>query len=560
MNSSLVDLLPPLLIVAPILAATLPIALGLRFDRTGWSVAAITTAALFAAAGYLASAVHAGGRVTHTLGGYPRTYGIQLVADQFSILVVLLVTGVATGVLAYTRRGGPRGNTFYTAYLLLVGGLLGISLTGDVFNLFVFLEISSLATYALVASGDGPESAVAALKYLILGTVAASMYLIGVAFVFMATGTLNMVELAEAIPNAERQTLIQAGFAFIVVGFATKVAQWPLHTWQPSAYEQAPDGATPLIAALVSTASAYAFGRLIVTVFEVDYLASMPRAASIVLTVGCVSVLAGTVLAVIQREVKRMLAYSSVSQFGLVIAAYGVVIAGGSETAFTGAAIHLVGHGILKAGLFLSAAIVATSYGARTVDEYAGLAKRRPVVAGAMAVLLFALVGVPPAVGFVGKWYIALGAVEAELWPVAAVIFLSTMLTLAYAARLLEKMYFTPAAGAASARGHGPSTVATDGGEQSDGERGSDGGDESAAEGREDRASDDGAVETPLAAGVSYDPTGGPGRDGPGRSPDPVSSGMVAVVVVAALVAVALGFAGGAFADFLEPFLTEVFN
>ena len=558
MNSSLVELLPPLLIVVPILAATLPIALGLWFDRTGWTVAAITTTGLFAAAVYLASAVHAGGEVNHTLGGYPREYGIELVADQFSMLIALLVTGVATGVLAYTRRGGPRGNTFYTAYLLLVGGLLGISLTGDVFNLFVFLEITSLATYALVASGDGPESAVAALKYLILGTVAASMYLIGVAFVFMATGTLNMVELAEAIPDADRPLLIRAGFAFIVVGFATKVAQWPLHTWQPSAYQQAPDGATPLIASLVSTASAYAFGRLIVTVFEIDYLASMPRAAPIVLTIGCVSVLAGTVLAVIQREVKRMLAYSSVSQFGLVIAAYGVVIAGGSETAFIGAAIHLVGHGLLKAGLFLAAAIVATSYGARTVDDYAGLAKRRPVVAGAMAVLLLSLVGVPPAVGFVGKWYIALGAVEAELWPVAAVIFLSTMLTLAYVARLLEKMYFTPGSAVDSPR---PSGVATDGGERSNGSRSSseprsDGGDTAG----NDRDTDDGALETPLAAGVSYDPSGGPGRDGPGRSPDPVSSGMVAVVVLAAIVAVALGFAGGAFADFLEPFLTEVFN
>ncbi|WP_339106444.1 proton-conducting transporter membrane subunit [Haloterrigena salinisoli] len=541
MNSSLVELLPPLLIVVPILAATLPIALGLWFDRTGWAVAAVTTTGLFAAAASLASVVHADGQVTHALGGYPREYGIELVADQFSMLIALLVTGVATGVLAYTRRGGPRGNTFYTAYLLLVGGLLGISLTGDVFNLFVFLEITSLATYALVAAGDGPESAVAALKYLILGTVAASMYLIGVAFVFMETGTLNMVELAEAIPNADRPLLIRAGFAFIVVGFATKVAQWPLHSWQPSAYQQAPDGATPLIASLVSTASAYAFGRLIVTVFEVDYLAGMSNAAAIVLTVGCVSVLAGTVLAVIQTEVKRMLAYSSVSQFGLVMAAYGVVVAGGSETAFIGAAIHLVGHGILKAGLFLAVAIVATSHGARTVDEYAGLAKRRPVVAGAMAVLLLSLVGVPPAVGFVGKWYIALGAVEAELWPVAAVIFLSTMLTLAYVARLLEKMYFTPTSVVDSPS---PSGVATDGGDDS----------------TDPAGTDDGAIETPLAAGVSYDPSGGPGRDGPGRSADPVSTGMVAVVVVAAVVAVALGFAGGAFADFLEPFLTEVFN
>lgn len=532
---SSVDLIPPLLIVVPLLAATLPVALGLRFDRTGWPIAAVTTIGLFGAAITLASVVFADGQVTHTLGGYPRTYGIELVADRFSTLIALLVAAVAVGVLAYTRRGGPRGNTFYTAYLLLVGGLFGITMTGDVFNLFVFLEITSIATYALVASGDGPESAVAALKYLILGTVAASMYLIGVAFLLMATGTLNMIELATAIPAAERPVLIRTAFGFVVVGFAVKVAQWPLHTWQPSAYQHAPDGVTPLIAALVSTASAYAFGRLIVTVFGVDYLTAMPNAASIVVVVGSVSVLAGTALAVIQTEVKRMLAYSSVSQFGLVIAAYGVVIAGNSEaaeTALIGATVHLVGHGLLKAGLFLAAALVATSYGARTVDEYAGLAKHRPVVAGAMAVLLLSLVGVPPGVGFVGKWYIALGAVESQLWPVAAVIFLSTMLTLAYAARLLEKMYFTPSRTVSSPAG-GP--VATDGG--SDG---------------------DGRVETT---------SDGPGSDGTvpatassGDDPAAVSIGMVVVVVVAALCAVALGFAGGTFADLLGPFLTEVIS
>jgi len=347
---SSIDLLLPLLIAVPIITATLPIALGLRYDRTGWSVAALTTT------GLLARSPRPRERRLHGRASEPHAGWLpHRVRDPARRRRVLdpdhpaRDDGRHRRPRVHARRGGPRGNTFYTAYLLLVAGLLGISLTGDVFNLFVFLEITSIATYALVASGDGPEAAVASLQYLILGTVAASMYLIGVAFVFMATGTLNMIELADAIPAAERPVLIRAGFAFIVVGFAVKVAQWPLHTWQPSAYQRAPDGVTPLIAALVSTASAYAFGRVIVTVFGVDYLAAMPNAASIVVTVGCVSVLAGTILAVIQTEVKRMLAYSSVSQqFGLVIAAYGVVIAGSSETALIGAIVHLVGHGLLK--------------------------------------------------------------------------------------------------------------------------------------------------------------------------------------------------------------------
>ncbi|SEH17998.1 multicomponent Na+:H+ antiporter subunit D [Natronorubrum sediminis] len=521
--SELAEMLPALLVAVPILLAAVPIVLGLRFERTGWSVAAITTTALTAATVYLATAVYETGRVVHVLGGWgetenrPQGVGIELVADEFSVLIALLVTITAAGALAYMRAGGPRGNTFYGGYLLLVGGLLGLSLTGDVFNMFVFLEIVGLATYAMIAAGDGPESAVAALKYLILGTVGASLYLIGVGFLFMATGALNMEVLGEAIPQIAEEggsdlTLLHAAFAFIFVGFALKVAQWPLHTWQPDAYQHAPDGVTPVIAALVSTVSAYALGRIMYNVFGPEFLTATPYLTEIVVAVGAVSVVAGSTLAVIQRDVKRMFAYSSVSQFGLVVAAYGLV----TQTAFVGAVIHLIGHGVMKAGLFIAAGLIAIGYGARTVDEYAGLAKSRPFAAGATALLLIALIGIPPSAGFIGKWYIAVGAVQAEAWTVAAVIFLSTMFTLAYAARLLEKMYFTPATPVESP--HPPGPVAADGGEPA-------------------------------------------GRDSIRRgSPEAVSFGMLAILVTIALSAVVIGFAGGTFFEWLEPFTSEVFT
>ena len=517
-----VHLLPALAILLPILAATVPLALTLRWHRTGWSVAVVACTALFAMTIALAAFVYTEGRVIHELGGFPRPIGIELVADELSTLIALLVTGTALGVLAYTRRGGPRGATFYSAYLLLVGGLLGVTLTGDAFNMFVFLEITGIATYALVAKGRGAESAVASLKYLILGTVGASLYLVGVGFLFLATGTLNMIDLSTAIPETAGydNTLVQFAFAFVFVGFAIKVAQWPLHTWQPDAYQHAPDGVTPLIAALVSTVSAYALARIVFDVFTVDFLAAIPETSWIVVTVGSVSVLAGSALAVIQQDVKRMLAYSSVSQFGLVIAAYGLV----NDTALLGAFVHLVGHGLMKAGLFVAAAAIAIGYGARTVDEYAGLAKRAPVAAGAMAALGIALIGIPPSIGFIGKWFIALGAVEAGAWPVAVVIFLSTMLTLAYVARLLEKMYFSPAPSITP--GGAPGAVVADGGV-------------------EGRGSPDGGVET------ATDPTVDPSR---------ISIGMIGLAVVAAVLSIALGFAGAEFELLLGEFVEEVFS
>ena len=512
-----VDLVPALLVVIPILAATVPLLLGLRFDRTGWSVTTAVTGVLFAAAAYLATVVYTQGAVFHRLGGYDRQFGIELVADELSTLIVLLVMATSFAVLIYTRVGGPRGNTFYAAYLLLVGGLAGLSLTGDVFNMFVFLEIVGLATYGLIAAGDGPESAVAALKYLILGTLGASIYLIGVGFVFMATGTLNMIELQGAIPDAGYDhTLVRAAFAFIFVGFAIKVAQWPLHTWQPDAYQHAPDGVTPLIAALVSTVSAYALGRVMYTVFTPDFFAATPEASTVVVTVGVISVIAGSTLAVIQRDVKRMLAYSSVSHFGLIVAAFGLV----TETALVGAIVHLVGHGLMKAGLFIAVGIVALGYGARKVDDYAGLSNRRPITAAAMAVLLISLIGIPPSIGFIGKWYIAVGAVQAEVWSVAAVIFLSTMLTLAYSARLLEKMYFTPLSPVESP--HGP--VATDGGSEND-------------------------------RGITIH-TDGLAAEFASRA---VTVGMVALIAFVAILAVALGFTGEVFFELLDPYVEEVF-
>jgi multicomponent Na+:H+ antiporter subunit D len=501
----MIEQIPALLVVLPIIAATLPLAIGLFTDRDGWAVAAVTLSALFGLSLWLAfDVLTAGERTIHQLGGFPRPVGIELVADQLSVLIVLLVTGVSAGVLAYTRHGGPRGNSFYSAYLLLVGGLLGLTLTGDVFNLFVFLEITGLTTYALIAKGDSGESAIAALKYLIIGTVGASLYLIGVGYLFLSTGTLNMIDLATAIPEGPgyADPLVRIAFVFVFVGLAIKVALFPLHTWQPDAYQFAPDGVTPMISALVSTVSAYALLRLIYTVFTVDFLLETPYATEVIVTAGSISVLAGSLLAVMQPEVKRMLAYSSVAQFGMIVVAYGLA----TETALIGGIVHLLGHGLMKGGLFLAAGVVAVGVGARTVDEYAGLAEHRPFVAGSVAVLGLALVGVPPSIGFVGKWFIAVGAVEAGVWPVAAVIFLSTVLTLAYVARLLEKMYFTPSR-------------------------------------RRRRAY---TPENPLAA------DGGTG--------DRVSKGMFGIVIAATLLSVALGFSGGVFDSLLGPFVEGLLN
>ncbi|NHN47394.1 monovalent cation/H+ antiporter subunit D family protein [Halostella sp. JP-L12] len=510
---------PALLVAVPILAGVVALLVGQWRARAAWAVAALASAVQVGMAGLLAARVLGGETVSYEVGNFPAPYGIELVVDGLSASVVLLVAVVAFGVLLYSRVAGPREPSFHAQYLLLVAGLSGMSVTGDVFNLYVFLEITGLAAYALVASGESGRAAVGALKYLLVGTVGASLYLLGVGYAFIVTGTLNMADMAAKLGAEVAYThpAVLTAFALIVTGLAVKSAVFPLHTWQPEAYASAPDSVSAFISALVSTVSAYAIARMIVSVFTVEFFRANPVAQDLVVGIAGLSVVAGSVLAVTQTEVKRMLAYSSVSQFGLVVAAFAIA----TETAVTGGTIHLIGHAVMKGGLFLAVGAVAAATGARYVSEYRGLASRRPFLAGAVAVLALAMVGVPPAVGFVGKWYIALAAVESESWFIAVVILSSTLLTLAYFARLVERMYFAsaPTAAAEPAEPTGPVP---------------------------DAAVADGSGEAAAS-------------ERPG-TPDRVTPGVVTLVIGVAVLAVALGFVATEFAQLLQQTLPELLS
>jgi multicomponent Na+:H+ antiporter subunit D len=461
--------LPPFLVALPLVASVVVLFAGLARSETGWPIATLAGLAQLGLAATLAYRVFTAGPISYVVGGYEAFYGIELVIDGLSASVVVLIAAVSLGVLAYARTAGPRGNPFYATYLLLVGGLTGVAVTGDVFNMYVFIEISGLTAYALVASGDTGRSAVAALKYLIVGTVGASLYLLGVGYAYIGTGTLNMADLSAMLAEVGYQsTLVQTAFAFIAIGLFIKTAVFPLHTWQPEAYAGSPDSVSGFISALVSTTFAYALIRISLSVFTPDFFAAVDLAQTLLIVGAVVSIVAGSLLAVSQTEIKRMLAYSSVSQFGLVLAGLAVL----NQTAMIGATVHLLGHAVMKGGLFLAAGVIATATGAREVHEYEGLSERMPYAAGAFAVLAFSMVGVPPTVGFVGKWYIAVGAVEAQLWPLAAIILASTLLTLAYFARLVERMYFRePAAADDHVEGESaepqPDAVVADGGRPS---------------------------------------------------------------------------------------------
>ncbi|MFB6303864.1 MAG: proton-conducting transporter membrane subunit [Haloferacaceae archaeon] len=431
------------LVAVPLAAAVVPPLAGLVRERSGWPVATVAMAVHAALAWLLVARVAAAGRVTYVVGGVPASVGIELVADGLSAPFVALVSLGSFALLAYARVGGPRSNPFYALYLLLVAGLTGLCLTGDVFNLYVFLEISGLAAYALVARASGGPAALAALKYLLVGTVGATFYLLGVGYVYVATGTLNMADVATHLAATGYDSpLVVAAFALILVGLGVKVALVPLHTWLPSAHSEAPVTVSVLLSGLVTSVAAYAVLRVALTVFTPAFFRTVALADDALLLAAAASVLYGGYAATKATKVKRVLAYSTVAQLGLATLGIGLL----GATALTGAVVHLLGHGVMKGGLFLAAGCLSARYGATTVEGYAGLARRDPLVAAAFAVQALGMIGVPPTVGVLGKWYVALGAVEAGAWHVAALVFVSTLLSLSIFGPILSRLYFAPPA------------------------------------------------------------------------------------------------------------------
>jgi multicomponent Na+:H+ antiporter subunit D len=446
--------LVPLLVALPLVGAVAPFVLGA--GRRGRVVTAAVLTAQVALALAVTVVVATTGAVSTVVGGLPAAVGIGLVVDQVSAVFVVLVA-VAAWLLYVTVRTDATGPSD-SLWLLFTAGVTGMAVTADVFNLYVFLEISGLAAYALVASRRGTTAALAALHYLLVGTVGATFYLLGVGYLYVATGTLAMADLRPALAAVGYDSpLVVAAFVLVTVGLGVKLALFPLHAWKPDAYAASALDVSALLATLGSTVPGYALVRLVFEVFTGSFLAAVPLAGAGLLVAGVVSVLVGGYLTFRQTDVRRFLAYSSILQFGLVVV--GVALA--TPTAVTAALVLLVANAVAKGGLYVAAGLFEREFGATTVADYARLARDAPTTAVAVACAFASLVGLPPTAGFAGKWFLALAAVEERAWLVASVVLLSTLVSLAYAGRVVERLFLAPERTAT------PAHVVTDGGESS---------------------------------------------------------------------------------------------
>lgn len=333
--------------------------------------------------------------------------------------MLVLITAVAAVCAPYARRSVAaeipveKAALFYAVYMLAFTGLLGIVATGDAFNIYVFLEISSLASYALISMGHDRRALMASFQYLILGTIGATFILIGVGLLYMMTGTLNIADLATRIPSVSNTRVVIAAFAFLTVGLSLKVALFPFHMWLPNAYTYAPSLVSAFLAATATKVGIYVMMRFVFTIFGATYAFETMPLAWVLIPFALVAMFVGSLVAIFQDDVKRLLAYSSVAQIGYIVLGIGI----DSESGITASLIHLFNHGIMKGALFLALGAVALVQGGTLMKHMAGLGRRMPLTAAAIVIGGLSLVGVPLTAGFISKWYLVLTALNAGLWP-----------------------------------------------------------------------------------------------------------------------------------------------
>ncbi|MEK9723121.1 MAG: monovalent cation/H+ antiporter subunit D family protein [Rhodospirillaceae bacterium] len=436
--------LPVLQIVLPLMAA--PICVLIRHPKVVWIWATLVSWLCLPISILLLVQVVESGAIVYELGGWAAPWGIEYRIDMLNAFVLVIVAAVGAVVMPYARRTVAaeipvsRVYLFYTMLLLCETGLLGITITGDAFNLFVFMEVSSLSSYVLISFGKDRRALTAAYRYLIMGTIGATFYILGVGLMYNATGSLNIHDLSQLIPKLAGSRTVEAALAFLTVGLGLKLALFPLHMWLPNAYTYAPSAVTVFLAATATKVAVYALIRVAYTIFgSVDILNFVP-VRDMLMVMALLAMFIGSLVAIYQLNIKRMLAYSSVAQIGYMV----LGLSFDTVTGVAAGIIHLFNHAMMKGGLFMVMGAVALQVGSVRLSGMAGLGRKMPLTMAAFVAGGLSLIGVPLTVGFVSKWYLIQAALEKGAWPMAVLIVLSSLLAVIYVWRVVEVIYFRP--------------------------------------------------------------------------------------------------------------------
>jgi multicomponent Na+:H+ antiporter subunit D len=389
----------------------------------------------------LSSQILSGDKVAYHLGGWRGPLGISLVVDGLSFFFSLIALGLGLLVIIYSIAEKRYGRTYYFLLLVSLSSMIGVIYTADIFNMYVFYELLSLAVYLLIAYPKTGVTLKASFNYLIMGGVGLSFFLLGVGFLYAVTGTLDIFSIAEKMPAVfdSSMQMVLMSFALIATGMGIKIAVFPLHGWLPDAHSMAPSPVSALLSGVTVKIGIYCLIRVVYTVFSTEIFLLISN-NNILLILGVVSLLFGASMALAQKDLKRLLAYSTINQLGIVLIGLGI----GTELGLTGALFHVLNHTIMKSALFFCAGIMIAETGMRDVKGLSGFSRQQPAITFSFAIASLGMIGIPPINGFVSKWMICLAAIEAGYVVLVVIILMSSAIAAAYYFRVIQVLFSDP--------------------------------------------------------------------------------------------------------------------
>ena len=427
----------PFFVVVPLLGAFLISLMGKKIKMVPDLLGNLAPLILLILSGIAVYFVNTYGILVYKVGGWVPPIGIAMVLDGLTAFMLVTVNIVAFLVAMYSVNYMERFTSkwqFYTLFLLMLTGMNGLIISGDMFNLFVFLEISAVASYALVAFSTEKHELEAAFKYGVMGTIGSLLILLGIVFLYSYTSTLNMADMANVLAEKGPGNIVLMVTVLFLMGFGLKSALVPFHAWLPDAHPSAPAPISAMLSGvLIKSLGIYALCRIFYNVIGIT-----PEVSSILMFFGALSMVVGVFLAIGQWDLKRLLAYHSISQIGYVVLAIGI----GTPLAILGGLFHLFNHSMFKSLLFLNSGAVEYATGTRDLKEMGGLMKRMPVTGTTTLIASMSIAGIPPFNGFWSKLIIIIAAVQAGKFGYAFWAVLASVLTLASFMKVMKYGFF----------------------------------------------------------------------------------------------------------------------
>ena len=437
--------LPILVVLTPLMMSLIVVLISNNF--LSWLLTLFTTLITFIFSLLLYQEVYLHSSISYALGNWVPPIGIEYLIDKVSIIPIIIISLISFLATFFASKIMPTEinnssiSKVYSLWLLAIAGLIGLVTTGDAFNLFVFLEISSLASVALVAMGGqkDKQALVAAYNYLILGAIGATFYVIGVGLLYGITGTLNLADLSDRIAEISDNKALIAGFGFMVIGIMVKAAVFPLHIWLPRAYAYAPSAVSVLLAATATKASLYILARILFSVFDISDNLITYTLQYIILPLSILAMFAGTIMAIYEKDIKRLLAHSSIAQIGYITLAFAI----GTKASVAAGFIHLFNHALIKGALFMAITSMGFYINKRiTINNLSGLGRAMPITFICFVICSLSLAGIPLTAGFISKLYIIKASISADgIW-IAFLILASSALSVVYLWKMIEALWF----------------------------------------------------------------------------------------------------------------------